>query len=431
MPIKRVYIKNSAGQEIAQLGGRLIKIAPRGNIKATPQNTGVVLSYVPDPDMLDAGYKRLKLNPYVTSINGSSPLNDGSFWINTDRCMSWTNAKSTIILWDACPACYSCDTHLVVRRRYEWLRVQLNDLKDVNLYDNATKESRNKYFESRLTGWQSGCKVSAPEKPQYLNSYRLLLNYMTMVHMWNFVVSQNNTSTVIRAAAEDASGFYIQTKRAVPSCNNTANICCEITISARDVQEGVSVLVARKRTEFKPFEGSGVMSSDIEVIEEGTTTKKFKTTFAPVAIAGTYIVEVKIMPFMYVEIKKPDGTLIDFSKVSWNVEEPSDQTNIGEDAETEFSSTRYDLGQCTIKPGVLESPTVTDYNSSKAFPARALEGRNIWDIKLKWTLTGELGGEEGKSEEEDYVYATTKVRVPVNGLLRSSDWIELDSATYE
>ena len=134
---------------------------------------------------------------------------------------------------------------------------------------------------------------------------------------------------------------------------------------------------------------------------------------------------------MKVEIKKTDGTPIDFSKDSWNVEEPSDQTNIGEDAETEFSSTRYDLGQCTIKPGVLESPTVTDYNSSKAFPARALEGRNIWDIKLKWTLTGELGGEEGKSEEEDYVYATTKVRVPVNGLLRSSDWIELDSATYE
>ena len=431
MPIKRIYIKNSAGQETAQLSGRLIKITPRGNIKATPQRTSVVLSYTPDPDMLEAGYKQFKLKPYVVSINGSSPLKDGSFWLNTDRCMSWTSDKATVILWDACPACYSCDKQLAIRRRYEWLRIQLNDLKDVNLYDNATKKSRNEYFEKRLTRWMPVCETAQPEKPQYLDSYRLMLNYVTMVHMWNFVVSQNNTNTIIRSAAEDASGFYIQTKRAVPSCNNTANISCDITISARDVQEGVSVLVARKRTEFKPFEGSGVVSSAIEIIEEETTTKRFKTTFAPVAVAGTYIVEVKIMPFMFVDIKKPDGTPIDFSKVSWDVEEASAQTNLGEGSETEFSSTRYDLGQCTIKPGVLKSPTETDYNSSKAFPARVLEGRNIWDIKINWTLTGELEGEEGKSEEEDYVYATTKVRVPVNGLLRSSDWIELDSASYE
>ena len=433
MPEKIIHINNKEGHEVFQLSGNLIKITTRGSIHATPKNTGVVLSYTPDADNLGKGFNQLKLKPYLTNINGTAPFEDGSFWFGVDSCMSWTNDKSTIIFWDACPTCTSCDKQLELKSKYESLRLAVNDLKDVNLYDNATKALRNKYFESRrIQNVHGACTTEKALNLPYLDSYRLMLNYMTTVHMWNYVVSQNNTSTIIRTAAEDPSGFYIQSKRAVPSCNGTSTIKCTISISARDVQDGVSVLIARKRTEFKPFDGSGVSSSDITATEKGTTTKQFETTFSPVMVAGTFIVEVKLMPFMYVEIKAPNGSPINLNQVNWDVDSPPDSSLSGVDEETEFSTIKYSLGECAIAQKSLESPTVADYDRSKSFPARSLDGRNIWDIKLKWVLTGALGGTEGKSWEEDYVFAATKVRVPVNGLLRNSYWIDLNStAAYE
>lgn len=388
----------------------------------------------------DEAHKALKNLAYISTLSNVGSEDTGNLWLWTDTCMSWElpgevppstskereSMSGGITIYDGCPACSNCASQIAIKKRYERLRLMLNDLKDVNLYTTEDKNRRQNYLYQQLLKAPDNCEV--PKTNEYgsdswLSSYRLLLNYMTAVHMWNYVVSQNNSRTIIRSAAEDNTGFYVQTKRSLPSCDGKSTIQCRITIKARDVQDGISVLVARKHTEFKPFEGSGVSESSMYV-QETALAKVFTTTFPEGTVAGTYIAEVKVIPFMYVKITAPDGSVIDMDKLDWSVDTGVDK-NIEIDGNT-YPGKQYTLGDCDISTDVLEAPTLDQYNSSKTYPAKSITGSNYWDVNVTWTLTGALAGEAGERVwEENFVYATVKVREPVDDLLRSTDLIDV------
>lgn len=82
--------------------------------------------------------------------------------------------------------------------------------------------------------------------------------------MWNYAVSQNNSSTQITTAPEDSAGFTIQTKRAIPSCGGDTQLTCTIDIaldtdgSSGGNNDKLSVYIPTPETEFKPFDNPGV-----------------------------------------------------------------------------------------------------------------------------------------------------------------------------
>ena len=85
----------------------------------------------------------------------------------------------------------------------------------------------------RITGNTSDICASGLELDNdylQLRSAQLLQQYMTVVHMWNYVVSRNNSSNIITVAPEDTAGFIVQTKRALPSCDDQFEVSCQIVV---------------------------------------------------------------------------------------------------------------------------------------------------------------------------------------------------------
>lgn len=189
-------------------------------------------------------------NTFVTSINGVQPNSDGEFFIDGSECDSWAlinggtthmfdndyvfdDATNGISLVDLCPACKTCESIYRLQYEVESLKMWINTLKDVNLYmQDDMEQRRTNLGKLRITNIDDKCAVGLSTDDAYmqLKSAQLLQQYMTVVHMWNYVVSQNNSSNVITIAPEDTTGFVVQTKRALPSCAGNQRIWCTIRV---------------------------------------------------------------------------------------------------------------------------------------------------------------------------------------------------------
>jgi len=232
----------------------------------------------------------------IVTINGVAPTDRGAFFIDGSECDSWGEIKgstafpmgeaiknehdqlidggtaSGIWLVDLCPSCTTCENVYRLQYETENLRMWINTLKDVNLMvsfpsaDDVIADN-NTLSKNRVTGgvgfagddWRApgavlwsdsntktewdrcmigGSTIALTPDDSFmrLRGLRLLKEYITTVHMWNYVVSQNNSSTEIQVAPEDTTGFVIQTKRALTSCGKQQKIRCTIEV---DVVSGV------------------------------------------------------------------------------------------------------------------------------------------------------------------------------------------------
>lgn len=170
----------------------------------------------------------------VRTINEIHPAADGSFYISGSECDSWEYlGGGTIGLVDLCPSCQTCDAVYRMKNEIEDLKMFLNALKDANLYSqNVVTDRTNLLIEQRqFSGVDTPCITGGTVSQFYPKGLQLLQQYVTLVRMWNYVVSQNNSSTVIDVAPEDTSGFTVQTKRSLPSCGNDSRICCTLAIN--------------------------------------------------------------------------------------------------------------------------------------------------------------------------------------------------------
>lgn len=187
--------------------------------------------------------------PYIATINGIQPAADGTFFINGSECNSIWVRGNELNMYDLCPACQTCDKLYTLIKGVEYYKTWLNTLKDVNLYTQPQVVNRRQamvnafvpfsgvmysncstkaYVETDLS---SGGVVSTP-----IMVADLMRQYVTTVHMWNYLVSRSGTETQITVAPEDDSGFVVQTKYALPACSpsgsHTGNptLKCTITI---------------------------------------------------------------------------------------------------------------------------------------------------------------------------------------------------------
>ena len=365
----------------------------------------------------------------IVTINGVAPTDRGAFFIDGSECDSWGEIKgstafpigealknehdqlidggtaSGIWLVDLCPSCTTCENVYRLQYETENLRMWINTLKDVNLMVSTAANSANydQVFDdnqelsskrvSGITKWNGydwrntgtpleydanweACHMDLTPDDSFMRvrGLNLLKEYITTVHMWNYVVSQNNSSTEIQIAPESEAGFVIQTKRSLPSCGGDQQIRCLIDV---DVMSGesdtatpfpthlgpqdvmadngttlttiplrapyrLSTFIPKATIEFKPFKNtvadqcapatessmeaipvSGMTTTfypDVHVVipdlpndpieYDRNTHKTFDTTIIGSTVAGTYIATVKVLPFINRKLYNANGTEI-------------------------------------------------------------------------------------------------------------------------
>lgn len=477
MSISKIYIQDKNGNAIGTID-KPVTIKGNANIDIQQtSDTSVAINVGDVENIYEGGYKAILSDyKYISSINTVTPKYDGMFWITGDKCFAWkvssekvhTNIRNInnilvyneelgggITIYDLCPACSSCDDVVRLKRQLEWCKIAINAIKDICIYPNDIAQLRRDYLIHNKIQVSATCSDALNfMDDKYvtdfnIKSIQLIMQYATMVHMWNYVVSQNNTETEITTAAEDTAGFVIQTKRALPNCYTPsiapATIQCTIDIDADDVEsDDLSAYVPRPVIEFLPFSGHGNVSTDyynLTVDEHNAVHKTFETTINPVQDAGTYAITLKMLPFRYTVMLDVKGHPIDLSDPTYEAiieigeeeentneedentnEEDNDNENLDEDqteneTQDEFLTEIVKLG-CTRATQILFNPTLRDYTIARSYPSRTTEGFNRWKITITWAFTGSLE----KTFVNTYYFETSRCRTFVRGLLRDSTY---------
>lgn len=408
---------------------------------------------------------------YIGTINEVSPTADGEFFIEGSNCVSWAyvdggtvsevgdvNDSHGIALVDLCPSCTTCEAVYRMKTELENMKMWINTLKDVSLYDVQTANSRKALLASnRITGIEplkSACGPDLVENTEYLRlkALQLVHQYVTLVHMWNYVVSQNNSSTEIVVAPDDVCGFVVQTKRALPSCAEKQTIQCMINttcvgamlddgtiIGGEENQDEfitwmwtesqpLSVYVPRDESEtptgteetckcasslvFEPFtqtDSSGpqyVTTADTELTCYTPAAKTHSKTISSKVItaeaAGTYVMAVKFLPFVDVVIRdKENGKIVSIrgGTLTYSGTTPSELPD---------EEHAYNFSVYVDPPMTLPSPTRQQYLDAKSAPTCSVPWMLLWKVEVTWVIDG------GKSTQavnsESYIYKSNGIR---------------------
>ena len=454
----------------------------------------------------------------VCTINGVSPADDGEFFIDGSACDSWGYVQDSVALdttsdglntsivkykivdnqpvriddlsgiWitDLCPACTTCETIYRLKYEVEAMKLWLNTLKDVSLYrstfydgisdDVATRQQI--LMNQRITSTEqsNACNKELQPDDRYLQlkGTQLLQQYMTTVHMWNYVVSRNNSSTLITIAPEDTTGFTVQTKRALTSCDGSQGIRCFIRVypehfindSGEHVNKRpdylISIYVPDKSNEvrFEPFlqdaigadpdaskqktalgdisamtitnESSnnnapnGVPCSDHKRADTSTTINpsspeipdddREEPTFITAQVAGTYIVTTKFLPFIYYRVWRGYDSHGNPNYIS--IRGGTAQTITGQTVGTE-GAVVYDFGITDKSVDTIPKLTAPNWRTTNPTNNDYLDAKTAptcsVPFKIEWRVHIEwwikdLRTQEIKREIEDYPYITNGIR---------------------
>lgn len=449
MPITRITIGNKAITTSKTI------ISAREGVRLDVENSIVRISAETVPTIWEEAFNAWLESGerYVSRINNITPSIDGAFWLHGDECTAYKPLEQiTLVQWlteyakradgsvdtkgktsfteqpygsgleiyDLCPACRTCAMAILLKRKFEWLKMMLNMHKEIIL----TKDNRRLDYlsENRIEAnaqCEEDVKRLGPQfmaAPRMLGEFDPLLNeYVTTVHMWNYVVAKNNMSIEVHTTAESPTGFYVQTKHALPSCNQNQRLECEIEVEPYSVEPDVSVLVTGVTTKFEPFKDSGgVGESDATIKHMDATHKKVTSNFPAATAAGTYVMVAKFIPFIYATLTDAEGNPIDLSNINWDV------LVIPEGDETD----KLMLGGLISTIKQLTAPTVEDYNNANRYPSRSDSGTNIWKITITWRIINRDGSASGLGDSvSSYFFESMKTRKPIDGLLRDSIWV--------
>lgn len=414
---------------------------------------------------------------WLRSINGVT-TDTCALLIGGDACFSWTpddedvrtymdkeagQNNQTIIksyllskgggmhIMNMCAACGSCKPQARLRMLLENLKMQLNLQKDKNLYDNTLLNQRMVVLRQNVMDPDIPCDIPSRSWPQQAYSgTQLLGQVVTCLHMWNYIAARAYAKSIVETAAQDPAAFVIRTKRAFPSCYNSATqegtpgtIKCEIEIkrvngssdSPSTTSTDISVYIPDCTTEFQPFANANVGGHDATVTyyNNDATHKKITTNTWQVSTAGTYMLSVYVLPFHYAELKDSNGNALSLDNVNLNptgtpttVTDPTDHQS--------YEARQFNATQATITQAVKYNTNGSDglnwYNNSKTFPSKTVDGLFQWSIQITWTMTGVNGADEAATSTpvsyvENFMLQTRKPRKPVLDLFPLTKFYEV------
>lgn len=379
--------------------------------------------------------------PVVQTINGVSPNDKGEFFLSGSECASWDLADNdhTIQLVDLCPACTDCESLYRLKQEVIRMKLWLTLLRDVNLYKDGGSRNSVNFLWTRRIAKEALCGPYMLgddfndywQEEGFTKSLQLIQQYMTMVHMWNYLVNRNNKSDVIQVAPEDTAGFSVQTKRSITSCHETQSIRCNIAITAGTVlfDDGtsadlnlvgaeqnypVSVFIPRAVLEFAPYSkkqsAAGIppvatvnnVTSNININPaasgEPVYCRSVDTGDIPSIAAGTYVVNAKFLPFVYSVMEDAEGNPISIRGTT--ATSISGTTTSGGTISFQFFAT-------DTTPIPLAEPTAKQYLDAKTAPTCSVDFKILWTVMITWTVKE---GNTEKTETQTYYYTCNGIR---------------------
>jgi|GEM_PF-6333096 len=397
MAIDKIYVQDLHGNPIGELSGSVV-ISNRtsSGVRTIPDSpTSVVVTSSEYNDIYSDALELLLSQRYLTTFSGIAPFADGNFFIDGSDCLSWYSAAGDLVFVDLCPSCDNCEEILILKKRIEYYKLVFNAIKEANL--GYLTDSND--LENARIAIPANCPEALnhlQEEDFEIKGLALLGQYATTVHMWNYVVSQNNASTEVSSTPEDQAGFYVQTKRSFPSCSGLSSIQCIVEVNLHSGQDGLSLFVNTPKTEFMPFKDNTAVTPNMASIDHvGFTTKTVTTAFPPSEYAGTYSLQVKFLPFIFSEILNYLGNVV-------NIRDHIDS-----------GGGRIEKGEGSYRTEQVTHPTERDYNEAKLYPSKSSKINNIWQITVRWVLSGALD----KEYSNTYYYECNGVREYMSGIL--------------
>lgn len=383
---------------------------------------------------------------YLYTINGLKPTEDGAFFIDGSMCTDWKPDGAGIIVTDHCVPCFTCDNVFRIKREFEYYRILLNAIKDINLYSVSVTAARKNYLESKRIEIPASCRsfMEGLSQEKLLNtidldSYNLkfghmLRHYVTTVHMWNYAVSFNNSSTLIDNTPENPSGIVIQTKRGIASCgSDAATAKCKIEILLSGVADA-SIYVPDPQSGIFPYpinsaNGTNTvtnynLSGNVEYTKESDspTRKVFEFDFGTITKPCTLHTSCKFLPFKGYQMlqgNKPINFTFGLASLV------ALDTPVITESE-QFTEEDYNKWNITATPRQYNNPTKSDYHSANMYPSEATNTTLTWDVKITWLIQ-----QFGKSHSyvETYKMETPGLRQYVGGFIFGSKFIQEFAAT--
>lgn len=435
MAIEHIYIKAQDGTPVGTLTG---KCSVRGlddmNIGVDDRTAELTTPASGTWQMYSQAVVDISKLKWLRTINGTG-TSDGLFQITGDKCFSWIPGDTSVDTYkkktggssvspsyeyitevrgggmkmlNMCEACESCSTQAKLRSLIEDAKIRLNWLKDINIYTNTRANARKQMlYDAKITGLPPVCGVSSPSLialDGFNNrvigySGRLMGQYATCVHMWNYLVAQAEYETAIELAAQDPTAILVKARRAFPTCvedpqDASATIQCEIDVRRRTAStqaNDISVYIPDPVVEFKPFRNTTVLPTQWSITNDpnDASHKTVTTTFQAATIAGTYMLAVYIMPFHYATLTDSGGQpmSLDNPTLAFNKPSPGSTTDPN-DGKTYRSYTYTGLNGTLAQSLIYTRPTADQYNKSKSFPSKTDYSKLLWDIQVTWTTSG-------------------------------------------
>lgn len=419
---------------------------------------------------IDTNFLRARINSSaLQSINGVSGTADGSFFIHGSDCDSWGyitggtafgtgsetpevvagSTASGIWFTDLCPACQTCDDMFEIKQAIEEMNVWANMIKDVELHTTPELITNKGRLESLcIDGRAMHC--GGPWSPfPSVDGRQLLQQYITVVHMWNYAVVQNNASFKLEIAPEDTAGFVVQTKRSLPNCDGTWHIRCTVTVEYDGAvaddgtiasKQALSVYVPKPNLTFKPFTleetvpgvPSGTLTAEnaafdtvnidgrVHVEHKSNYTTKIVSTDEIIArVGGTYELSFKILPFINYVIKDKDGKVISIRGGTVDISGSTEGGFVIYDAFVPASTDWHRI----------VNPTKEDYLNAKTAPTGSVPLNNRWRIQVLWEVGKTIDpGDTPEPEGTDLLF--TPIRTETSDRENETPTVALSGITY-
>lgn len=435
MAINRIYVKAQDGSPLdtqVQLTG---KCAIRGanDFKLTKAEDGSIVATTPYSNvwyMYNQAVADLTRIKWLRTINGVG-TSTGLFQITGDKCFSWIPGSTSVQTYkrktgtadfpryeyitenraggmkilDMCEACESCATQAKIRGLIEDVKIRLNWLKDINLYPTALANARRTMLRNlKIRDLPAVCGVPNQSYPAVADaSGRLLGQYATCVHMWNYLVAQAEYGTTVELAAQDPAAFLVKSRRAFKTCvedpqDASATIQCQIEVRRRTASStagDISVYIPDPTIDFQPFDNAAVHANQWTITNDNSDAshKIITTTFPAATVAGTYMLAVYIMPFHYATITDSGGQPMSLDNPALVLQKPTAGSTTDPTDGKAYKSYTYTALNGTLTEALIYGrPTADQYNKSKSFPSKSDTVKLLWDIQVTWTTSGLISG---------------------------------------
>lgn len=415
-----INVKTAQGGKLVTLNSGVVSLASGNDgIAVASYGNKIVISSKTRKSLYEEAYDKLSLAPHVSRINGVASDAFGGFFIKGSGCWDWyyrdvsasgSNriADGELVLNDLCSSCTGCERTLRMKKLAEYMKIAFNVLKDASLYDSDVVSTRKEYLEKHMLRISESCQSALTEedmnKLSSIQAFgnRLLGEYLTLVHMWNYAVANANDSVNLDTAKDDPSALNVGVGATQPDCEENTRVSVSITIAQVSGQSGLSAFVPEPSADSLPYVVSHV----------SPTTVNIKTSTADKQATGVHRLMSAFYPYFNTELHTADASGVWRSTTidEWDpsvLEKSTVPDGKGGDTVT-YNGLKL---RTAVVPAT--APTKEDYIRSKSIPSTAVQGNNLWEISVLTEKTGVIE----TSKKETYYYTTPYVPVPsIEGL---------------